>query len=202
MSRSAEPPSPQEVQRKLSIHSKPKVMELSLQISFFLKKINVISKSHASGTESDSEIQLDISPPLSSFQPATSAPPLSSIAERHGSGDESEEEEDDGEGGWRSADVRGKPRDETVLKAGYLWKKGERRKVRFFFSNPHGDRIPDLNLSDVEKEMVRSAACASGVLQNISGVSTAQNTGSWRSAFVYCSLVEKTRQYFWSCVTR
>lgn len=63
--------------------------------------------------------------------------PLTSIAERRsGSGDESEEDEDEEEmgevGGWRSADVRGKPRgsaDETVIKAGYLSKKGERRKV-------------------------------------------------------------------------
>lgn len=72
----------------------------------------------------------------SSFQAGTSNPPLTSIAERHGSGDESEEDEDDEEeGGWRTADVRGKPRgsaDETVLKAGYLWKKGERRKVCYF----------------------------------------------------------------------
>jgi hypothetical protein len=61
-------------------------------------------------------------------------PPLTSIAERrNGSGDESEEDEDEEEGGWKTADVRGKPRgsaDETVIKAGYLWKKGERRKVR------------------------------------------------------------------------
>lgn len=61
--------------------------------------------------------------------------PLTSIAERRSaSGDESEEDEDEeGEiGGWRSADVRGKPRgsaEETVIKAGYLSKKGERRKV-------------------------------------------------------------------------
>jgi len=67
--------------------------------------------------------------------PGTSAnKPLTSIAERRsGSGDESEEDEDEeGMGGWRTAEVRGKPRvstDETVIKAGYLWKKGERRKV-------------------------------------------------------------------------
>jgi hypothetical protein len=63
--------------------------------------------------------------------------PLTSIAERRsGSGDESEEDEDEEEeGGWKTADVRGKPRgsaDETVIKAGYLWKKGERRKVCVF----------------------------------------------------------------------
>ena len=66
---------------------------------------------------------------------ASSQPPLSSIAERrsHSGGEESEEDEDDEEGGWRTQDVLGTPRgslDETVIKAGYLWKKGERRKVR------------------------------------------------------------------------
>ena len=97
-----------------------------------------------SGTESDSDsVPPDI---LSNVAPLTSTaasgslisgtptkPPLTSIAERRsGSGDESEEDDDE-EGGWKTADVRGMPRgsaDETVIKAGYLWKKGERRKVR------------------------------------------------------------------------
>lgn len=57
--------------------------------------------------------------------------PLQAIAEgRSGSGgEESEEDEEDEEGGWKTS---GQPRgshDETVLKTGYLWKKGERRKV-------------------------------------------------------------------------
>lgn len=60
--------------------------------------------------------------------------PLSSIAEvRDGSGGEdSEEEEEEEEGGWKTADVPSNPHgslDEGVIKAGYLWKKGERRKV-------------------------------------------------------------------------
>jgi len=63
----------------------------------------------------------------------SSHPPLSSIAERRsGSGEDSEDDEDEEEGGWKTADVKGKPRasaDESVIKAGYLWKKGERRKV-------------------------------------------------------------------------
>ena len=44
-----------------------------------------------------------------------------------------EEDEEDEEGGWRTQDLLSAPRgslDETVIKAGYLWKKGERRKVR------------------------------------------------------------------------
>ena len=101
-----------------------------------------------SGTESESDAILtppiDILPNTTSlsaigtsgsFVPGTSPhPPLSSIIERRsGSGDESDEE-DDGEeaGGWQPVDTKGKPRtssDETVIKAGYLSKKGERRKV-------------------------------------------------------------------------
>ena len=63
---------------------------------------------------------------------SSSQPPLSSIAERRsGSGEESEEDEEDEDGGWR-AEAAGQARgshDETVLMSGYLWKKGERRKV-------------------------------------------------------------------------
>ena len=64
---------------------------------------------------------------------SASQPPLSSIAERRsGSGEESEEDEEDEDGGWRAETLeqaRGS-HDETVLMSGYLWKKGERRKVR------------------------------------------------------------------------
>lgn len=61
-------------------------------------------------------------------------PPLSSIAERaSGSGEESEEEDDDDdEGPWKTADKSQCMQDsvnEGVIKSGYLWKKGERRKV-------------------------------------------------------------------------
>lgn len=64
---------------------------------------------------------------------AATQPPLSVIAERgSGSGEESEEGTDDEEGGWRVEDFSAATRgslDETVIKTGYLWKKGERRKV-------------------------------------------------------------------------
>jgi pleckstrin homology domain-containing family A member 1/2 len=62
--------------------------------------------------------------------------PLQSIAERRsGSGDESDEDEDE-EGEWRMAD-KSKARDEEeyVVKSGYLWKKGSRRKVRYQLSS-------------------------------------------------------------------
>lgn len=70
--------------------------------------------------------------------PSTSTQhPLSSIAERRsGSGEDSEDDEDDQEGGWKTAGPKTTPShsvDEIVIKAGYLWKKGERRKVRNAF---------------------------------------------------------------------
>ena len=95
-----------------------------------------------SGGESDSDSVFApevVSPsPLSAsgmyVTGALSQPPLQSIAERRtGSGEESEEDEEEDEGEWRTesreqALERGS-RDETVLKTGYLWKKGERRNV-------------------------------------------------------------------------
>ena len=70
-------------------------------------------------------------------------PPLSSIAERRSgerSGDEEgetedEEEDEPADSGWRTPDhrtagvSRGGEGEERILKSGYLWKKGERRKV-------------------------------------------------------------------------
>ena len=93
-----------------------------------------------SGTESDSDsiITPDVSTSMGHVSSglhtgASSQPPLSSIAERRSnSGEDTDEEEDTVQGGWKTADVPVKPRssvDESVIKAGYLWKKGERRKV-------------------------------------------------------------------------
>ncbi|KAF8239709.1 PH-domain-containing protein [Tricholoma matsutake] len=140
MSPSAAPPSPQEIHRKLSVHSAARSVKPS----------NVFT---VSGTESDSDSVLV--PDLvsssghihsqgvsGSLHSGTSPmPPLSSIAERgSASGEDSEEEEE--EGGWKSADIKGRPRDsvdESVIKSGYLWKKGERRKTwkkRWFVLRP------------------------------------------------------------------
>ena len=93
-----------------------------------------------SGTESDSDSQLAASevgsPPTHGSGGAStfasgSQQPLQSIAERRsGSGDESDEDEDEG-GEWRMADKsKSKEDEESVVKTGYLWKKGSRRKVR------------------------------------------------------------------------
>ena len=94
-----------------------------------------------SGTESDSDsiftpdVSMSMGQGGSSLHAGTSShPPLTSIAERRSnSGEDTEDEEDAVEGGWKTADVQAKQRgsiDESVIKAGYLWKKGERRKVR------------------------------------------------------------------------
>ncbi|KZT67973.1 PH-domain-containing protein [Daedalea quercina L-15889] len=141
MSRSAPPPSAQEVTRKLSMHSKPPPKRS-------------IQPGPVSDRESDSE-SVVVSPDSSNNVPnvtvtgtalATSPsqqPVLSAIAERRdGSGEESDEDEDEGEGGWRTADNKKSQRgsyDETVLMSGYLWKKGERRKTwkrRWFVLRP------------------------------------------------------------------
>lgn len=67
---------------------------------------------------------------------SSSQPPLSSIAERAvGSGEESEEDEEE-ERPWRTADKSQCLQDsvdEGVIKSGYLWKKGKRRKVSAWF---------------------------------------------------------------------
>ncbi|RXW23292.1 hypothetical protein EST38_g2569 [Candolleomyces aberdarensis] len=73
----------------------------------------------------------------------SSQPPLSSIAEaRAGSGEDSDEDEP-ADSGWKTPDHRSKPRasgeDNKVIKSGYLWKKGERRKTwkkRWFVLRP------------------------------------------------------------------
>ncbi|KNZ81811.1 Pleckstrin like protein [Termitomyces sp. J132] len=128
---SVAPPSPQEIHRKLSVHSPP----------------TVSTDAPISSTESDSDSILTPSLMTSSVQglssnlhPGSSMPPLSSIAEhRSGSGEDSEEDEE--EDGWKSADIRAQRQnlEEGVIKSGYLWKKGERRKTwkkRWFVLRP------------------------------------------------------------------
>lgn len=79
-----------------------------------------------SGTESDSDS------PEQHAASSSFPPPLSAIAERRQTGEDSEDDEED-TGVWRTADT---PRaaGETDIRAGYLWKKGERRKVRHFMA--------------------------------------------------------------------
>ncbi|KIK99968.1 hypothetical protein PAXRUDRAFT_130889 [Paxillus rubicundulus Ve08.2h10] len=143
----APPPSPQEIQRKLSVHSAAKPKKVCCTTP-------PISQAHVSGTESDSDSVLSpesLSPTHSQSLGSSGAlisgsgsqPPLSSIAERRaGSGEESEEDDEEDEGPWRTADKSQRTQDsmdEGVIKSGYLWKKGERRKTwkkRWFVLRP------------------------------------------------------------------
>ncbi|KAJ7261733.1 hypothetical protein B0H12DRAFT_1105462 [Mycena haematopus] len=136
MSSFAAPPSPQEIHRKLSVHS-------------MAGKSPRVANPAMSGTESDSDTIL---PADSTFTPAavgglytapSAQPLLSSIAERSASGGEDSEDEDadSEEGGWKTAEARHQQGsvEEYVIKAGYLWKKGERRKTwkkRWFVLRP------------------------------------------------------------------
>ena len=100
--------------------------------------------------------------------------PLSSIAElQSGSGEDSEEEDDEAERRARLQKISRGSAGETVIKSGYLWKKGERRKVRKFKYTPS---TSDQHLTrcwflvDVEEAVVCAAACAFGLLQVFGGI--------------------------------
>ena len=153
MSHSVPPPSQAEITRKLSVHavvkSPPKVraawavaaQSRALTTPHGPNQKAAIAPGPVSGTESDSDsvplpeaAAAGPSPAVLLVGSPSQPPPLSSIAEQppHSEG-ESEDDEDDEDGGWRVEDVSRAARgslDETVLKTGYLWKKGERRKVR------------------------------------------------------------------------
>ncbi|KAK7463444.1 hypothetical protein VKT23_006796 [Stygiomarasmius scandens] len=143
MAPAAAPPSPQEIHRKLSVHSAAR------------SKPPPVTVPPVSGTESDSDSILTPDPYTLSPSGMVSSlgagsltgaqQPLSSIAERRSGsgGEDSEDDDDEGEGGWKTADVStANPQgsaDEGVIKAGYLWKKGERRKTwkkRWFVLRP------------------------------------------------------------------
>jgi len=120
---------------------------------------------------------------------SSSAPPqLSAIAERRRTGEDTEDDEE-GTGAWRTADV---PRTagDSDLRAGYLWKKGERRKVRHLqrsqmpihdvANGVHGGcafffrAIPSFHpvtQTDLEAAVVRPASCALGLLQDFGRIS-------------------------------
>ncbi|KAH9921881.1 uncharacterized protein B0H18DRAFT_879845 [Fomitopsis serialis] len=152
LSRSAPPPSHQEVTRKLSMHSKPppKVRRLGRALSRRHLSHTVPMSLYASDSEdivfpesSNNVPNVTVTASALATSPSSQPPALSAIAERRdGSGEESEEDEDEGEGGWRTADGKRAQRgsyDETVLMTGYLWKKGERRKTwkrRWFVLRP------------------------------------------------------------------
>lgn len=106
-----------------------------------LTRLSVLSLQHTapeglSGPESDSD-----GPSGSYFSPpqttaaadlASSQPPLGVITEKLNA--DGEESDDDEEGEWQPPSTPSEfddhNHDDVVIKSGYLWKKGERRKVR------------------------------------------------------------------------
>ncbi|QRW04153.1 hypothetical protein RhiLY_03152 [Ceratobasidium sp. AG-Ba] len=127
------PPTPQEIQRKLSMHSPTAPVPIN-------KRNSMRQTAPLSGTESDSDaggaVGSSFSPSIASqaipSEFSTSLQPLSVITEkRNPSGEETDEDEDEDD---EAAHARRGPaekevKDETVLKSGFLWKKGERRKT-------------------------------------------------------------------------
>lgn len=176
---------------------------------------NAAAQAVVSGTESDSDSGLSPDHIASSSAP----PPLSAIAERQRTGEDSEDDEED-TGAWRTADV---PRaaGDSDIRAGYLWKKGERRKVRSYaehtydaiattalttrgcgrcssfspsFSSPTS--LPS-RYADLEAAMVRAAPRAPGVLQDFGRIPAAPAAGAARRAHVHARRAQAARQHVW-----
>lgn len=160
------------------VYSRSCALTLSIFCSCHGTKKPFVQTAPVSGTESDSDSVFSpelaspspiLPPSLSGNMMGTSAShPLSSIAERRSaSGGEESEEEDDG---WR-VETEGTQREalhDTVLKTGYLWKKGERRKVRVLCPSAQcmwSDVCRTLSsVLDMEEAVVRPASRPPGVL--------------------------------------
>ncbi|KAG9013957.1 hypothetical protein FRB94_004337 [Tulasnella sp. JGI-2019a] len=141
----APPPTAAEIQRKLSVHAASPPANHRRKSSF---SKSPVMPSALSGTESDSDAaSVTFSPPTrhmplaaldvsNALQPTTSntiqgGPALEAIAEKVGSGEDTEDDEDDD---WDPAGARTQEEaaaldTENVVKSGYLQKKGERRKT-------------------------------------------------------------------------
>jgi hypothetical protein len=153
----AAPPTPQEIQRKLSMHAPAAPVPISKRNSMVSCPVLLLRHARSglngdqrqtaplSGTESDSDaggvLTSSFSPSVGSQGVASefsSLQPLSAIAEkRNPSGEETDEDDEDED--ERVFTLRGpaekEVKDEVVIKSGFLWKKGERRKASF--AAPH-----------------------------------------------------------------
>ncbi|KAH8117773.1 PH-domain-containing protein [Phellopilus nigrolimitatus] len=158
------PPSLQEITRKLSVHNRPtKSQPITANASvsgtesdsdpFFSPDHSPLAGTHFPGGSHPHPIphphghahSHSMSVGLST---SASSKPLSSIAERRsGSGDDDSDEEEDPECDeeWPQENdhnheaQKKRPDDDSVIKMGYLWKKGERRKTwkkRWFVLRP------------------------------------------------------------------
>jgi hypothetical protein len=170
----------------------------------------VTSQQAVSGTESDSDSIL--SPENTTLTPTTSTsggaiytsniiqPPLDSIAEgplaSEDSDDDREAVEDVDEG--KAAQKR-KSSDETIIKSGYLWKKGERRKVRSdltlqAFLCGSLTRLYLAYISGLEETLVRPEICPPGLLQELGRIPTASALGPRRHPHMHTSHSQEARQ--------
>lgn len=131
MEQAAAPPTPQEIQRKLSMHSPTAPVAIS-------KRNSVRQTAPLSGTESDSDaggaLASSFSPSVTSqglpSEFSSSLQPLSAIAEkRNPSGEETDDDDEDDDERVVGAREPIEVKDEVVIKSGFLWKKGERRKT-------------------------------------------------------------------------
>ncbi|KAG9124887.1 hypothetical protein FRC07_009849 [Ceratobasidium sp. 392] len=133
------PPTPQEIQRKLSMHSPTAPVPINKRNSVF-RPLHQRQTAPLSGTESDSDAGGAVA---SSFSPSITSQnipsefsgalqPLSVIAERRNpSGEETDEDDEDEDDPAlaRRGPAEKEVKDEVVVKSGFLWKKGERRKT-------------------------------------------------------------------------
>ncbi|KAG8890781.1 hypothetical protein FRB98_004826 [Tulasnella sp. 332] len=146
----AAPPSAAEIQRKLSCHATGPPTNHRRKGSFSVINTSIFKSPTApsalSGTESDSDASITFSPPTrhiplaaidasNALQTTTSntiqGPQLEAIAEKPGSGEDTEDDEDDDwdPAGDRTQEEAAALDTENVVKSGYLLKKGERRKT-------------------------------------------------------------------------
>ncbi|KAF8322717.1 PH-domain-containing protein [Clavulina sp. PMI_390] len=124
----AAPPTPQEVQRKLSLNPTVSLTSLSQQTTPGLSSAE---------SDSDGPSGSYFSPPrtTAAVELSSSQPPLNTITEKlNASGEESDDDDEMGQE-WQpgsNATPQGHEdhnHNDVVIKSGYLWKKGERRKT-------------------------------------------------------------------------
>ena len=204
MTTSVAPPTPQEVSRKLSIHSvKPKVRRRPCvavglpPIPDAPVQVTTPAGGLVSGTESDSDSVLspEYASPLSAGGSLTQ-PPLTAIVERRSAGEDSEDDEDERDV-VLGIDTATHEDSTSDIKAGYLWKKGERRKVRLVDCVATVCRVELMSASraDLEAAVVRVTPRASRVLQDVRGVQAPPPARPARCAYVHARVAQAARQH-------
>lgn len=135
-------PTAQEISRKLSLYSAAKKVCTSRNHTdtFLTLHENSQAPGTSSGAESDSDTSDILSPTAGPQQPSHI---LDSIAERNSPASDGSDSDDGHSSVHHLGGGAPSPGDEIALKSGYLWKKGERRKVNceIFVSDAHGSKL-------------------------------------------------------------